>query len=120
MCVCVRKQCPSNKLYTTENQWRGDSHEAAAQKWNRSAPSRDRWHLIFLSASLELLGGGKKKIQNRLRAATWRSSELKQTKHSFTFINTKLKEQREGWLSSQGCHGCAAVYRRDDDTKVHC
>lgn len=92
--MCVRKRCSFNKLHTTENQWRRDSHEAAAQKWNRSAPPRDRWHLIFLSASPELLEG-KKKTQNRLHAATWRSSKLKQTKHSFTFINTKLKERGE-------------------------
>lgn len=122
MRVCGREQCSFNKLYTTENQWRGNSRGAPAQKWNRSAPPRDRWHLIFLSASPELLGGEgkKKKTQNRLRAATWRSSKLKQTKHSFTFINIKLKEGKEGRLSSQGCHGGSAVYRRDDDTKVHC
>lgn len=58
VCLCVRKQCSFNKLYTTENQWRGDSHEAAAQKWNRSALPRDRWHLIFLSAIPGVVGRG--------------------------------------------------------------
>lgn len=60
------------------------AQEAARREWKRSGPPGDHWHLIFLSASPELQ-------PNRLCPTTWRSSGLKQTKHSFTCINTKQR-----------------------------
>lgn len=45
------------------------AQEAARQKWKRSVPPRDHWHLIFLSASPEL-------EPNRPSPTTW-SSQLK-------------------------------------------
>lgn len=46
------------------------AQEPSRQKWKRSVPPRDHWHLIFLSSSPEL-------GPNTLCPTTWRSSQLK-------------------------------------------